>query len=355
MKKYLPIFYILLFTFIFYIPILVNQNNFLNRGNDLTEFFWPIFYFVRESIFKYHQIPFWNNLFFSGTPLLPDPQAPFFYLPNVLFLFIKNIDTGFLISVFLHIFASGIGMYYLCKKGFDFSSKTSIFCAFIYISSPKLSGYMEAGHFGLIASWAWLPFVFLFSILLSKKPSLKIAALLSITLSSLFYTHILIFIITAFAITLLFAYLILKKRTNLIKHIIYIFISGAVCFGLIAVAFLPQLTWQSQTTRNLLLNSPDVYPKWNSFFEFAKASVSPIIFGSKFIWNLDTEKTIALGFFMSAFSLFGFFKLKRIEKIIITIVLVIIGLISLNNISPIYTLLIRQNWYILLRVSTRFW
>src|SRR5579859_4223436 len=147
--KFMIIIILLLFSALFYLPIIINSNILVNRGNDLTNFFYPIFYFVRDSIFKFHQLPFWNNLFFSGTPLLPDPQAPIFYLPNLIFLFFKNIDTGFTISIFLHIFIGGVGMYYLAKKGFNFSKASSVFCAFLYIASPKLSGYIEAGHYGL--------------------------------------------------------------------------------------------------------------------------------------------------------------------------------------------------------------
>lgn len=355
MKKYLPFFLIFIFTTIFCFPILKDINIFTNRGNDLTEFFWPIFYFTKINIVNNHQLPFWNNLFFSGTALLPDPQSPLFYIPNILFLFFKSLDTGFLVSIFIHIFFAGIGMYFLSKNGFNFSKKTSLFCSFIYVASPKLSGFIEAGHFGLITSWAWLPFAVLSVILLAKKPTLKKSVFLSITLSGLFYTHILVFAITTISISILFLYLIAKDKKNIAKKIIHFLIAGIITFGLTAIALLPQLSWQNITTRSLLLNSPDVYPKWYSKIEFAKASISPVIFGSKFIWGLDTEKTVALGIFTSIFVFFGFIKLKTRNKYLIEVSLLIPLLISLNNISPFYDFLIKQNWYILLRVSTRFW
>lgn len=325
------------------------------RGNDLTNFFWPILYFVKNSILTYHQIPLWNNLFFSGTPLLPDPQAPIFYIPNIVFLIFKNIDTGFLVSIYFHIFAAGIGMYLLALKGFKFSKKVSLFCALIYIASPKLSGYIEAGHFGLITSWTYIPFAFLATILMARKPSFKGALFLSVTLAGIFYSHILIFGITAVATCILYFYLILIEERKPAKNIFFVVLSGLICFGFIAIAFLPQLAWQGQTTRSLLLNNPDVYPKWLSKIEFIKASVSPIFFGPKYIWDLDTEKTIAVGFFTLLLSFFGFIKLKRRNKLLTSFCLVLIILVSLNNSSPIYIFLIKMNWYILLRVATRFW
>src|SRR5258708_1204779 len=335
MKKYLPIFLVFIFTVIFYLPIFINPGIQVNRGNDLTEFFWPIFYFVRESISKYHQLPFWNNLFFSGTPLLPDPQSPIFYFPNIIFLFFRNIDTGFIVSIFSHIFLAGLGMHFLARNGFKFSIKTSLFCSFVYIASPKLSGFIEAGHYGLIASWTWLPFVFLATIRLTELRTLKKSILLSITLAAVFFTHILIFLIVTISICILFIYLTLSKGKYIIKSLMFFLITGILTFGLIAITFLPQLSWQGETTRNLLLNSPDTYPKWLGFTEFIKAGISPILFGPKFIWNLDTEKTITLGFFTSLFAFFGFLKLKTKLKILFSIAMLLIVLISMNNISPI--------------------
>lgn len=355
MKKFLPIFAILIFTTIFYLPILIHPSILTSRGNDLTEFFWPIFYFVRENLFNNHQLPFWNNLFFSGTPLLPDPQSPIFYLPNIIFLFFKNIDLGFVISIFIHIFLAGVGMYYLSNKGFKFSTKVSLFCSFLYISSPKLSGFIEAGHFGLITSWSWIPFAFLSTILLAKKPNIKKTIILSIFLSLIFYTHILIFGITTISISLLFIYITFSQKNTYSKNLFYFLFVGIFTFGLVAISFIPQILWQGQTTRNLLLNDPDIYPKWLGLKDFLKASLSPIINGPNFIWNLDTEKIIGVGFFTSILAAIGFIKIKKNQKILITSVLSIIALISLNNISPINNLLIKQNWYVLLRVSTRFW
>lgn len=354
-KKFFPIFIILIFTTIFYLPIFIHPSILTSRGNDLTEFFWPIFYFVRERLFNNHQLPFWNNLFFSGTPLLPDPQSPIFYLPNIILLFFNNIDLGLVISIFIHIFLAGLGMFYLSNKGFKFSMKISLFCSFLYISSPKLSGFIEAGHFGLITSWPWIPFAFLSTILLAKKPDIKKTIILAIFLSLIFYTHILIFGITTVSVSLLFIYLTFSQKNTYSKNLFYFLFVGIFTFGLVAISFIPQISWQVQTTRNLLLNDPDVYPKWFGLKDFLKASLSPIINGPNFIRNLDTEKTIGVGLFTVILAAIGFIKIKKNQKILITSVVSIISLISLNNISPINNLLIKQNWYILLRVSTRFW
>ena len=81
------------------LPLWAKPNLFLARGNDLQEFFLPIIQYCKEHILSEKSFPLWNTTILSGTPLLPDPQSPLFYLPNILFL-ILPIGLGFLIQIF---------------------------------------------------------------------------------------------------------------------------------------------------------------------------------------------------------------------------------------------------------------
>lgn len=331
---------------IYYLPILINPEIFLNRGNDLTEFFWPIYYFVKEQILTNHQLPFWNNLILSGTPLLPDPQAPFFYIPNAIFLLLP-IGPGFIFSIFFHTLFGGIGAYLVSLKGFNLKRSTSIFAGIIYILFPKLIGYLEAGHFGLVTSWAWLPWVVLFGLLLIKKPKIIWSILLAISLSSIFYTHTTTFVYTVGAFSIMFI-LSLFKTKNL-KSILYFILTITLTFGLTAIVFLPQIAWIPETNRYLLLKNPQVYPNWNSYKEFLISVFLP--------YNplIDSEKWLAIGIIPSFLALYGFKYLKKGYKLLIIPVALVVILISLNNISPIYQLLMSQKWYLFARVSTRLW
>src|SRR5258708_27228330 len=197
-----------LFAAIIYLPVILNPGILFNRANDLVEFFWPIYYFTRNQILLNHQLPLWNTLFFSGTPLLPDPQSPLFYIPNIVFLLFKNIDVGFFLLFFIHSIWGGIGAYFLAKRGLKFKNNVSIFVSLIYVTTPKVAGYLEAGHIGLVTSFAWLPFATLGMIYLSRKNNLKSVLLLGISLTALFYTHILIFAISIFSLVLFYYYLL---------------------------------------------------------------------------------------------------------------------------------------------------
>lgn len=301
----------------------------LNRGNDLSEFFWPILYWTKEQILKNHQIPLWNNLHLAGTPLVSDPQAPIFYPLNV-FALIMPIDAFFILSFVLHIALAAVGMYFCSKNAFKFSKRTSVILALLWALTPKFFASLEAGHVGLIYSFAWIPFIALAA--LTVRP-----ILLGFTLTLLYYSHLPTFLIIGAAIA---AILVWKKA------LIPLAVAGVITFSLTAVSLLPQIEFQKYSTRYLLLQNREVYPKWSSTFEAAKATVVP---------NMDTEKAIGLGILPGVLAFLGFLKLKKTIKWLYGSIAVMVGLIVLNNASPIYSLLIKQDWYVLLRVSTRFW
>lgn len=344
------IFFVVLF---YYLPIFLKPNTLLNRGNDLQEFFWPIIYFVKNQILTNHQLPFWNNVFFGGTPLLPDPQSPLFYLPNVIFL-ILPIGTAFITSFFLHSVLAGIGMYTTSKDGFGFSKSASVFAAIIYTISPKFAGYLEAGHFGLITAWAFLPFVVYCLVKLTKSPNFKWSIIMAVFLAGLFLSHLLIFLIT---LVFSFGFLALsgKNINSFRKSFIYFVLAVLLTFGLTSISLFPQLSWKNQTTRSLLLFERDVYPKWTSKFEFIESVVIPWIDGVGSLKKIETEKTISLGLFTLILALIGFLKLLRKNKVWLFLAVTIISLIALNNASPIYNFLLSQDLYVLTRVSTRVW
>ena len=340
---------LVLTTLILYLPIFINPSILLNRGNDLQEFYWPILYFIKQSILTYKEIPLWNNLYLSGNPLISDPEAGIFYLPNIIFL-IFPIDIAFMISILLHAIFSGITMFILAKKGFNLTTLASIFTAAAYIMWPRVAGYIEAGHFGFVTLSAWLPLTILSTLRLSKFPSLKWVVIFSISLTSIFFNNPFIFVVTLIALLLLFFCNFTISTVFFKRQVLFMCLGLIFTFGLSAITLLPQLEWIPQTTRFLLLKYPDVYPKWNSISEFALA----IIFPWKLQINqIDSEKWLPMGLAMILLAGLGFMYLKMKFKILLLLATTPILIVSLNNASPFYPLLLSQDWYVLLRVSTR--
>lgn len=319
-----------------FLPFLANQNLLLNRNNDLTEFFWPIFYYVKENILNNHQIPYFNNIFFAGTPLLPDPQNPIWYLPNAIFL-ITNIDTGILISLIAHSLLGSTGAYLVSKHVFKFTKTTSLVMASVFTLSPQLFSYLEAGHWGLFIAWNWLPYLFLSSYKLASKPTKIFVFLFAVSASSIFFNHI----VTAFIIALPIAlYWLYKKPSR------YIILASIITLMIISPALMAQLKWQPDTTRDLLLTHPEVFPIWRGKSDFIK---------SIFVFNKETEKAITFGIIPSAVAGIGFLSLKRKKKILFGLLFFFLTLIVLNNVSPILPILLKIKFYVLARVSIRVW
>lgn len=344
-SKIFPIVVILLGTFVFYTPIFIKPTLYINRGNDLQEFFWPIYFFVKDQIVNNHQIPFWNNMILSGTPLLPDPQAPFFYLPNIIFLF-TSINFGFIFSIFIHTFFGGVGSYLAGRKVLNLNKLAAVFCAVLFVFSPKLAGYIEAGHFGLILSWGWLPWVFLSTAMIAKKPKAIWSVALAVSLAGLFYTHSTTFIYALFLSGLVFAIYFLSSNKS-IKSIYCYTLGGILSFGLTAIALLSQISWISQTNRYLLAQNPQVWPIWNSKLEFIRQIIFP--------QNTDSEKWIPLGIVVIGLAIYGFIKIKKVYKVLLILFLFPILIISASNLTPLYSFLIKQRWFDYLRVTTRIW
>jgi len=350
------IIFILIFAVIlYYLPILINPKLLLERNNDLQEFFWPVFYYIKKQI-EHGLLPLWNNLFLSGTPLLPDPQFSLFNPINLIFVLFPT-NFAFIIYFILHSTLAALGMYLLGTKALNFSKTTSILVGILYLSTPKMAGFLEAGHLGLFASFAYLPFVLLALSMLIKTLNPRWVIALAISLAGIFYNHTVIFILTFFSvivISLLYltSHLKVAKKIN---SILLISLALLLTFGTVAITLLPQVDWLPQTTRFLLLQNRDIYPKWISIKEFLQIAIVPLSLGFQNLQNINSEKWISLGTTTLLLAGFGFIQLKNKFKILILLILIPCILVALNNASPIYKLLLTMDLYALMRVSTRVW
>lgn len=343
---------ILFITIISLLPIIIYPSLFLERGNDLSEQFYPVFYYVKLHFQIDHALPLWNNLWFAGIPILTDPQFSIFYPPNTLFLFL-NIDTSFISLFMLHIFLGGVGIYLTSRLAFRFSRLTSLIASAFYIFNPKLAGFIEAGHVGLVFSYGWLPFIALSTIKIATKPSILWSLLLAVSLAGTFFTHTLIFLASVIASILLLIYLLLFSVKKRIKAIIFFIFGSFFTFGLTSISLLPQIEWLNETTRSLLLQQRDTYPRWESIKDFLEVVFIPWI--NNGLWNIDSEKWIIIGLSSTILSITGFWYLSSRLKIITVLSGLLALLLIANNTSPIFPWLITQDWYALMRVSTRIW
>ncbi len=335
-------------SFAYYFPALASFDVLVSRGGDLQEFFYPLVFFAKEQILQ-GTFPLWQNIFLSGAPLVADPQAPIFYLPNIIFL-VLPIDYAFIMSFVLHTFLAGLFMYWYAKHGFGVYTAGSLLAAIIYMATPRLAAYLDAGHVGLIYASAWLPLIGLSIQKLLHRPQLSYCFLMSLSLAAVFYTHLVTFalVLPFAALAFLAQWLLLGKK---LKSLNLFFLAIVLAFGLSAVALLPQLAQMNQTTRVLALNNKEVFPIWQ-VSEFIQMVIWPY---SGEIQTVDTEKVIYLGVVPLVLALFGFWKLTNKYKLLILSLLLPALLLALNNRSPVLTILDKIDWYYFLRVTTRVW
>src|SRR3989344_1463743 len=190
----------------YYFPLLAAQQKLVERGNDLQEFFWPVAYYVKQQILVHQTFPLWNNLFFSGMPLLPDPQSPLFYPPNLVHLILPT-GIAFIFLFFLHAYLGAVGMYFLSKDGLRLTRVAAVFTAVLYTFSHRLASYIEAGHVGLVYAWGWVPYVFLSTIKLATKPSRGWVVIFAVSNAALFFTRTITFLLTLFVASFIFLYI----------------------------------------------------------------------------------------------------------------------------------------------------
>ena len=243
---------LLVVTLIVYLPLLLSPQKLLSRENDLQEQFWPVFYYLRQHFLQDYSLAFWNNLFFSGTPLLPDPQFSLFYPLNWLLILLPT-DYAFFVWLILHTFLGGLFFLILAKSVFRFSIITSFVLAALYITTPRLGAYLEAGHYGLVGTLAWLPLVVFSSFKLVSSKRIKYIILLGVSLAALFYLHAVTLVLAVPASLLLILTLSLLTKSNLIKTTFRFILAAITSLGLTVVTLLPQIEWLPQTTRFLLL------------------------------------------------------------------------------------------------------
>ena len=188
-------------------------NLLLNRGNDLSSFLWASASFFKESISNFRTFPLWQPMFFSGMPLIGDPQNLSLYPPNILFLFLP-LDFAFLILIFSHLLFAGISTFFLVKQGFKKSSLAGLIAALSFVLSPKIFSHLEAGHYNMLVSFFWLPLFFLTFLKFIKKPTLGKSFFLVLILTIIFinYINILFFSFLFFGLWTLF------KNPRILKH-----------------------------------------------------------------------------------------------------------------------------------------
>ncbi len=198
-------------------------------GGDLVSFLFPTYQFAARSIAEGY-FPFWNPTLFAGAPFAADLQSGIFYPPNLLaFLIARPFTYEHLVTLaLLHYPIAAIGGYCLGRSaGMD---RLSAFASGAVFGG---SGFMVAhfGHYNMLASAAWVPWLFA-----TYARGYRLASLRWFCVSGAFFAliilpgHIQTALYTVLAIAALWLAAIMFDRARVISGSVRT-LSGAIVLG----------------------------------------------------------------------------------------------------------------------------
>ncbi|MEJ2148457.1 MAG: hypothetical protein P8Z40_03145 [Chloroflexota bacterium] len=125
-------------------------------GHDVRGLFYPWWLAARQAIFS-GRFPLWQTYQFSGYPFFANPQVALFYPPTWLAILLPP-HIGISWYVAFHIWLMGVGMLLFVRSlggswlGAGLAALTFSFGGFV-------AARVSAGHIGLLATHAWIPWL----------------------------------------------------------------------------------------------------------------------------------------------------------------------------------------------------
>jgi len=129
-------------------------------GKDLQEFHYPLLTFVVSAARSYGELPLWNPHQFLGYSVVGNPQNNVLYPPNwtLLLLSAGAVPRGITLLIVLHVFWAALGTVALARS-FDADRWGAVLAGAIVGLGCPLAARIYAGHYALLASIAWTPWI----------------------------------------------------------------------------------------------------------------------------------------------------------------------------------------------------
>lgn len=342
-KNIASVLLLFLLTLFYFNSLVTHSNQMIDAGDIIGQYsIWRSIIF--ESIFKFHQIPFWNSYEFSGNPLIANPLVGFFYLPNLIYLIFPSeavFGYKFIIDVFL------IGFFtYLFVKLITLNRYSAMFSALLMMFSGQIIARVNAGHVANVDVIVWVPLLFYFSELLVRNKKYHISILMGFVISLMvlaghlqfayfgFIANFIYFILRVFAEKNYFS-----KSWNVFDVLFKYILSFVIGISLSAVQLL--MSWEFM--QNSIRATKVTYDFSQTFsfpVQYLISFIFPNIFGSPLIndwWGKGNfwEYTTYLGLFPLFLLLLSIFKSNKYNSIFWTI-LIISLLISFGSNTPFF-------------------
>ncbi len=307
---------------------------------DMIDCSYPWRFIVAEHL-QHGMLPLWNPYQGLGYPLFADIQSgASWYLPVwvIGYFFGYNIYT--LSAEFvLHIFAAGLGMFFLGK-----SLRLSLHTSFLMGCAYMLSGFFtaHAQHFTLIAGATWLPYITAWYINIYKNGKLSDVILLALFIflfvSGGYPTYIIItFYLLSVLTILMIIKLIKQNQIKRLKHflknslLLLVFTISICAVVIVSISDIAQeITRTAGVSLDATMLNP-FSPQSAISFLLPYATINDMAF-----YNTDMSMSNAyIGIVILGFFIFGFFIRFRRERMLFLLLGIVFMLIAMGDYLPL--------------------
>lgn len=151
---------LLLLTAVFLRDVLWPAQGWALAGHDVQAQFYPWLSDARAAVWQ-GRLPLWDANQFGGYPFLANPQVALFYPPTWLALLLP-VNVGLSWFVWLHLWLAGVGMagFVRLRNGRgNGRGHGALLAAIAFTFSGVMAARIWAGHVGIVASFAWTPWL----------------------------------------------------------------------------------------------------------------------------------------------------------------------------------------------------
>jgi len=259
-KLIVLVFLLVVLLFVFR-AVLMHPTWLISPAYDMVGSYTPWKYFEHVSFQKYGQLPLWDNLVFSGTPILGDMSVSMYFNPlNMLFLLIPpEMAYGYVIM--FYVLVAGFSTYLLLRLKRR-SRLASLLCAVSYMLSACIFTRLMNGSMTETINTALLPLIFLAFEYMREVRSILSSVFLGLALAWLFHSAMVqYFFYTCIAVLIYFIYLFVtevRQDGRLGRGAVRLVLLGAVsflvCITLSAISLLPALELAGNSSRVAFIN-----------------------------------------------------------------------------------------------------
>jgi dolichyl-phosphate beta-glucosyltransferase len=329
-------------------PFLINSNSLVGRNGDYRDFVRPDYFFIKQTILTYHQIPLWNPTVLSGVPEIANPQSPLLYLPNILALFLP-IDLAVVLIIFFHVFMAGIVLFILCRRLLKWTPNASLITALGFSLSPFLWSKAAVGHLSMFFAQCLLVPALFFGVRFYQRGKIYDLLFLSVILSLSYLNYPTIYFYSVF-FGLLAVFLVAVFEKNF-KRFWQFLLASVLSIIFISPIFLIQLQATSLINRSSLTLTDVAIPVWS-----IRRFVTSVFLPSNIFKDPDSEVWLYPGLILMLSSVLGFIKLKFKWRIIFGFLGLLVLLVTLGTRTPVFGLFYKYlPEFKYFRVVTRDW